>query len=159
MEKKKRIRRKPLKSGDIEIKIRFQDDFMTVITHNGDILEASEASPIHWNNLYSCIMGIISNTRADHANLKMAMQCKIEFQPILEMFSDHGFDINNDGEVSYPENIDSMYHVIFRRENGKLLASRPFRFSYDYPVPVLKRRTNINDDIYLEPIHPQPIRV
>lgn len=146
--KPKRFRRKPLKSGDIEIKIRFQDDFMTVITHNGDILEAQQASPLHWNKLYHCIMGIMSNSVADDGALKMAMQCDIEFLPIMQMLSNHGFDIDDDGSVHYPRNADRMYHVIFERRDDKLFASRPFRFSYDYPVPVLKRRTNINDPMY-----------
>lgn len=152
MEKKKRFRRKPLKSGDIEVRIRLQDDFLTVITHNGDILEAEKANPMHWRKLYDCIMDIMSSSQKDLASISMTMDSDIGFSPIMKMLDEHGFDLHDDGSVSYPEKADNAYYVVLKRDNGKLVTTRPFRFSFDYNPPVLKRRTNIHDDIYNERI-------
>jgi hypothetical protein len=150
MEKRKKFRRKPLKSGDMEIKIRFQDDFLTVTTHTGDILEAQESNPMRWYDLYDAILKLVSDSKRDLARISLTKDSKIGFSHIMQMLEEHGFDMNDDGTVSYPEKADSIYYVIFKRDGGKLVATRPFRFSFDYNAPVLKRNTNIHDDVYNE---------
>ena len=142
--------KKEMKSGDIEITVRLIDDHMTIITQDGDVLEAQESNPMHWRNLYDCLLGIVSDSRGLLAGMNLAIESNIAVSPLMKMLEEHGFELNDDGSVSYPEEADSMYHVVFTRSGGKLVSTRPFRMAYDYNFPVLKRRTNIHDDVYNE---------
>lgn len=136
---------KPLKSGDAEITIRFQDDYMTVITHEGDILEAFKASPIHWNKLWGAIQRTILETNAERAKIYECLSSGVDILPIEKMLQKYGFDMQEDGSVSYADPADDKYHVLFINKDGKLHCTQPFRFSYSYDTPVLRERTNIRD--------------